>query len=139
MGIIIVSACLAGIKCSGDGSARPSQKVIDLVKRGGAIPVCPEQLGGLSTPRAPSERRGDRVFTKDGRDVTSEFKKGAEEALKIAQLADCKEAILKSRSPSCGSGKIYDGTFSGRLVDGDGIFAELLKKSGIAVMTEEEL
>lgn len=137
--MIIVSACLAGVKCSGDGSARPCQKVIDLVRQGEAIPVCPEQLGGLPTPRAPSERRDDKVFTKDGGDVTSEFRKGAEEALKIAQLANCNEAILKSKSPSCGSGKVYDGTFSGKLVNGDGVFAELLKRSDIKVMNEEDM
>lgn len=137
--MMIVSACLAGVKCSGDGSARPSKKVIDLVRQGKAIPVCPEQLGGLPTPRAPSERKGGGVFTKDGRDVTAEFEKGAEEALKTAQLADCKKAILKSLSPSCGSGRVYDGTFSGKPTDGDGVFAELLKKNGIKVLTEEEL
>lgn len=137
--MIIVSACLAGVKCSGDGSARPCQKVIDLVRQGKAIPVCPEQLGGLPTPRAPSERRDDKVFTKDEGDVTSEFRKGAEEALKIAQLANCNEAILKSKSPSCGSGKVYDGTFSGKLVNGDGVFAELLKRSDIKVMNEEDM
>lgn len=137
--MIIVSACLAGVKCSGDGSARPCQKVIDLVRQGEAIPVCPEQLGGLPTPRAPSERRDDKVFTKDEGDVTSEFRKGAEEALKIAQLANCNEAILKSKSPSCGSGKVYDGTFSGKLVNGDGVFAELLKRSDIKVMNEEDM
>jgi len=135
----IVSACLAGVKCGGDGGARPCQKVIDLVKQGEAIPVCPEQLGGLPTPRVPAEQRGNRVFTKDGKDVTREFKKGAEEALKIAQLANCKEAILKSKSPSCGSGKVYDGTFSGRLVNGNGVFAELLKRNDIRVLSEEEL
>jgi uncharacterized protein YbbK (DUF523 family) len=137
--MIIVSACLAGVKCSGDGSARPHQKVIDLVKQGGAIPVCPEQLGGLPTPRAPAELKDNKVYTKDGRDVTSEFKKGAEEALKIALLANCKEAILKSKSPSCGSGKIYDGTFCGKVIEGNGIFVELLKVNDIKVFSEEEI
>lgn len=130
----IVSACLAGVKCGGDGSARPCQKVIDLVKHGKAIPVCPEQLGGLPTPRVPAEQRNNKVFTEEGKDVTREFKKGAEEALKIAQLANCKEAILKSKSPSCGSGKVYDGTFSGKLVSGNGVFAELLKRDNIRVL-----
>ncbi|MEE9474990.1 MAG: DUF523 domain-containing protein, partial [Candidatus Hydrothermarchaeaceae archaeon] len=125
----IVSACLAGVKCRWDGDARPCQEVMDLVKQGKAIPVCPEQLGGLPTPRPPAERSNNNVFTRDGKDVTLEFKKGAEEALIIAQLANCKEAILKSKSPSCGSGKIYDGTFSGKLVNGNGIFAELLKRN----------
>jgi len=134
----LVSACLAGVKCRWNGQSKPCQKVIELVKKGKAILICPEQLGGLPTPRTPSEQRGDKVFTKDGKDVTAEFEKGAEEALKIAKLANCKEAILKSKSPSCGSGKVYDGTFSGVLVDGDGVFSALLKKNGIKVLTEDE-
>lgn len=136
--MIIVSACLAGVKCAWNGDARPCQQVIDLVKRGEAIPVCPEQLGGLTTPRPPAEQKGGRVFTRDGEDVTTEFERGARAALRIAKLAGCKEAILKSKSPSCGSGKIYDGTFSGKLIDGDGVFAKLLKKD-MKVLTEEEL
>ena len=135
----IVSACLAGIKCRWDGEAIPSQKVIELVKQGKAIPVCPEQLGGLATPRTPAEQKGDKILTKDGKDVTFQFKRGAEEILKIAQMFNCKEAILKSKSPSCGSGKIYDGSFSGRLTDGDGILAKLLKKNKIKVLTEEDI
>jgi len=135
----IVSACLAGIKCRWDGESKPCQKVVDLVKEGKAIPVCPEQLGGLTTPRIPAEQRGKKVFTKDGKDVTSQFDRGAEETLKIARLSGCKEAILKSKSPSCGSGKVYDGTFSGNLIDGDGVTANLLKKNNIKVITEDEI
>lgn len=135
----IVSACLAGVKCRYDGSAKPCQKVIELVKEGKAIPVCPEQLGGLTTPRIPSEQKGNKVFTKDRKDVTPEFKEGADEALKIAKLIGCKEAILKSKSPSCGSGEIYDGTFSGKLIKGDGVFAQLLKKNSIQIFTENEI
>jgi uncharacterized protein YbbK (DUF523 family) len=135
----IVSACLAGVKCRWDGKARSCQKVVNLVKQGKAIPVCPEQLGGLTTPRAPAEQKGNRIFTKDGKDVTAEFEKGAKEALKIAKLANCKEAILKSRSPCCGSGEIYDGTFSGKLINGDGVFAKLLKNNKIKVFTENEI
>jgi uncharacterized protein YbbK (DUF523 family) len=135
----IVSACLAGIECRFDGRARPNPKVMELVKAGKAIPVCPEQLGGLPTPRAWAERKGSEVVTKDGKDVTAGFLKGAEEALKIAKLAGCREAVLKSKSPSCGSGMIFDGTFSERLVEGDGIFAELLKKNGIKVFTENDI
>jgi uncharacterized protein YbbK (DUF523 family) len=137
--MIIVSACLAGVNCRGDGKSSPLQLVIELVRSKEAIPVCPEQLGGLPTPRAPAEKKGDRVFTKDRKDVTEEFDKGAAEALKIAQLANCKKAILKSKSPMCGSGKVYDGTFSGKLTVGNGIFAGLLKKNGIKVLTEEDL
>ena len=135
----IVSACLAGIKCRWDGEAKPCQKVIDLVKQGKAISVCPEQLGGLTTPRSPAEQKDNKVFTKDGKDVTSQFEKGAEEALKIAKLANCNEAIMKTKSPSCGSGKIYDGTFSGKLIDGDGVFAKILKKNNIKIFTEDEI
>ncbi len=135
----IVSACLAGIKCRWDGESKPCQKVIDLVKQGKAISVCPEQLGGLTTPRSPAEQKDNKVFTKDGKDVTSQFEKGAEEALKIAKLANCNEAIMKTKSPSCGSGKIYDGTFSGKLIDGDGVFAKILKKNNIKIFTEDEI
>lgn len=135
----IVSACLAGVKCRWDGEARPCQKVVELVKQGKAIPVCPEQLGGLTTPRAPAEQKEDEVFTKTGENVTTEFERGAEEALKIALLANCNEAITKSKSPSCGSGKVYDGTFSGKLIDGDGVFAKILKKNNIKVFSENDI
>lgn len=135
----VVSACLAGFKCSWDGTSRPCQKIIKLVKEGKAIPVCPEQLGGLPTPRIPAEQKGDKVFGKNGKDLTKEFLKGAQEVLKIAKLNNCKEAILKSKSPSCGSNRVYDGTFSGKLVNGDGILAGLLKKNSIKVFTEEEI
>jgi uncharacterized protein YbbK (DUF523 family) len=137
--MIIVSACLAGIECRYDGGAKPSLKVVDLVKQGKAIPVCPEQLGGLATPRIAAEKKGDQIIRQDGQDVTAEFLKGAEESLKIAKLAGCKKAILKSKSPSCGCGEIYDGTFSGDLVKGDGVFTELLKKNKIKTLTEDEI
>lgn len=135
----LCSACLLGVKCRYDGKSKPNEKVIELAKKEALIPVCPEQLGGLPTPREPSEIRGDKVFNKEGVDVTEQFKKGAEEALKIAKLYDIKEAIFKQRSPSCGCGKIYDGTFSGKLVKGDGITTRLLKNNRIRVVTEEDL
>jgi len=135
----VVSACLAGIKCRWDGDAKPCQKVIELVKQGEAIPICPEQLGGLSTPRMSAEQKGNKVFTKNGQDVTAEFVMGAKESLKIAKSVKCTEAILKSKSPSCGSGKVYDGTFSGNLIDGDGVTAKLFKKNKIKVLTEDEI
>ncbi|MCX6823828.1 MAG: DUF523 domain-containing protein [candidate division SR1 bacterium] len=135
----IVSACLAGINCKRDGKSKPCQKIIELVKQGKAIPICPEQLGGLTTPRTPAEQKNNKVITKDGKDVTAQFEKGAKEALQIAKLFNCKEAILKSKSPSCGSGKIYDGTFSGKLIDGDGVTVKLLKKNNIKVVTEDEI
>jgi uncharacterized protein YbbK (DUF523 family) len=136
--MIIVSACLAGIYCRYDGNTTPSAQVIRLVAEGKAIPVCPEQLGGLTTPRLPAEVVGNRVVRKDGMDVTAEFQHGAEQSLAIAQLVGAKIAILKSLSPSCGSGLTYDGTFSDRLVPGDGIFAKLCKERGIEVKTEED-
>ncbi len=135
----IVSACLIGIRCRWDGNKKPCKKVVDLVKKGEAIPVCPEQLGGLSTPREPAEQKGNKVFTKTEEDVTAQFEKGAKEALKIAKLAGCKEAIIKAKSPSCGSCKVYDGTFSGKLIDGDGVFSKILKENNIKVFTEDEV
>jgi uncharacterized protein YbbK (DUF523 family) len=137
--MIIVSGCLADIQCRYDGAAKPCEKVIRLVAEGQAIPVCPEQLGGLTTPRLPAEINGNRVIQKDGTDVTGKFERGAREALKLARLAGATTAILKARSPSCGSGKIKDGNFSGRLVNGNGIFADLCIKNGIEVKTEEDI
>lgn len=132
--MILVSACLAGFKCKYNGEANTDMNIVELVKKGVAIPVCPEQLGGLPTPRVPSEIIGEKVFSKDGTDVTEQFEKGAHRTLEIAKLYNCTEAILKSKSPSCGFGKIYDGTFSGVLVNGDGITAKLLKENGVKVI-----
>jgi uncharacterized protein YbbK (DUF523 family) len=134
----LVSACLAGVNCKYDGGNNEREEIKKLVREGKAVLVCPEQLGGLPTPRLPSEIRGDRVYNIKGEEVTENFYKGAYESLKIAELYGIKEAILKARSPSCGSGQIYDGTFSGRLIEGDGITARILKQAGIKVMTEEE-
>jgi uncharacterized protein YbbK (DUF523 family) len=110
-----------------------------LLKKEILIPVCPEQLGGLPTPREPAEIREGKVITKSGKDVTENFKRGAEEVLKIAKLFGISEAIFKQGSPSCGCGRVYDGTFSGKIIEGDGITATLLKKRGIKVITEEDL
>lgn len=137
--MFIVSACLAGIGCRYDGASKPCEYVIRLVAAGQAIPVCPEQLGGLPTPRLSAERIGEKVVRKDGVDVTREFERGTEEALKIARMVHATSAILKSRSPSCGCSKIYDGTFSGKLVDGNGTFTEACLQNGIQVKTEEDL
>jgi uncharacterized protein YbbK (DUF523 family) len=135
----IVSACLVGIPTRYDGTARPCQEVIDMVKNNEAIPVCPEVLGGLPTPRQPAERLDGRVLAKNGEDLTRSFTRGAQEGLRIALLAHCDEAILKSDSPSCGCGRIHDGTFCGGYVTGDGVFAEVLKRHGIKVRTEQDL
>lgn len=129
----IVSACLAGVHCRFDCQAKTRNEIADLVTRGEALPVCPEQLGGLPTPRKPAERIGDKVIAIDGSDVTQEYVNGAQEALRIAQLCGTTEALLKSKSPMCGTDRIYDGTFSGTTTSGDGVFAELLKKHGIKV------
>lgn len=137
--MIIVSACLAGVPCRFDGQAKGYEKIKELVKSEKTILVCPEQLGGLTTPRLPSEIKGDKVFSKAGTDVTAQFTRGAEITLALAKEYGCSRAILKSRSPSCGKGKVYDGTFSGRLVDGNGFAADLLLKNGIEVLTEEEI
>lgn len=136
---ILVSACLLGVRCRYDGDRKTSERVLALGESYALVPVCPEQMGGLPTPRPPSERCGKRVMTKDGADVTDAFCRGAEETLALARTLGCKTAILKSNSPSCGSRAIYDGTFSGRLVPGDGVTAELLKKNGIDVYAEETI
>jgi len=135
----LCSACLLGIKCRYDGKDNLNEKVVELAQREKLIPVCPEQLGGLPTPREPAEIQGNRVVTYSGKDVTEYFERGAKKVLKIAKLLGIKEAILKQKSPSCGSGKIYDGTFSGTIIKGDGITARLLKKNGVRVISEEEL
>ncbi|MGQ9552115.1 MAG: DUF523 domain-containing protein [Candidatus Bathycorpusculaceae bacterium] len=133
----ICSACLMGVRCRYDGRSKPNRKVVELAKKEVLIPVCPEQLGGLSTPREPSERRGNRVLTKSGKDVTENFQKGAKEVLRLAKLLCIREAILAQGSPSCGCGKIYDGTFSGKIIKGDGVTAALLKRNGIRVLSED--
>ena len=133
----LCGACLLGIKCRYDGKSKPNKKVIKLAKKEILIPVCPEQLGGLATPREPAEQRGKKVITKSGKDVTKNFKKGAKEVLKLAKFFGIKIAILKQKSPSCGCGLIYDGTFSGKLIKGDGVTAALLKKKGAKVISED--
>lgn len=135
----LCSACLLGASCRYDGKSKKSKKVIALARKEILIPVCPEQLGGLPTPREPAEQKGKEVFTKSGKRVTKAFRKGAEEVLKLAKQLGVKEAILKQRSPSCGNGRIYDGTFSGTIIKGNGVTAELLKRKGLKVISEEEL
>lgn len=103
------------------------------------IPFCPEQLGGLPTPRYPSEIKGSQVINDHGQDVTDSFEKGAREALKLCRIYHAKYAVLKEKSPSCGNGQVYDGSFSGRLVEGRGVTADLLIREGIEVFGESEL
>jgi uncharacterized protein YbbK (DUF523 family) len=128
---ILVSACLAGVSCRYDGCSKERATIRKLVEDGQAIAVCPEELGGLSTPRAPAEKCGDKIINQHGRDVTLNYLRGAEQALKIAQEAGCTEAHLKSLSPMCGVGEIYDGHFNGEKIQGDGVLVELLRKHGI--------
>lgn len=132
---ILVSSCLLGLNCKYDGKNNYTTEIDEFLKDYEVIPICPEIMGGLPTPRVASERRKDRVITKDGRDVTAQYKKGAEECLFLAKKYNVKKALLKMKSPSCGSGKIYDGTFTHTVIDGDGITAELLKNNGIEIIT----
>ena len=135
---ILVSACLLGVDCKYNGGNNYNEKVMEYLKDKEIIPICPEIMGGLPTPRVASEIKDDKVITKDGKDVTANFLKGAEETLKLAKLLGVKKALLKAKSPSCGYKKIYDGTFSDTLIDGNGITAELLIKEGFTILTEKD-
>lgn len=136
---ILVSACLIGLHTRYAGDGNSINWITGLAKEHTLIPVCPEQLGGLPTPRVPCERVGALVLDKNGDDRTRAFVSGAEMALHAAQLNGCTTAILKQRSPSCGSGVIYDGTFTGARIPGDGVTAEMLKTAGIRVFSEEDM
>ena len=136
---ILISACLLGCRCRYDGGSKMHPAAAALAERYELVPVCPEQLGGLPTPRPPAERVGDRVLTAAGGDVTEQYRRGAEEALRLCRVTGCEAAVLKERSPSCGSGAVYDGTFSGVLTAGDGVAAALLKEAGIPVYGESGL
>jgi uncharacterized protein YbbK (DUF523 family) len=131
----IVSACLAGIHCRYDCASQERESIREMVARGEAIPVCPEQLGGLATPRPPAEIIGDKVVNNLGQDVTQQYIKGAQEALLIAQLTNATEAYLKSKSPMCGAGQVYDGSFTGTLKAGDGVFTRKLRELGIKIFS----
>ena len=136
--MILVSACLVGVNCKYNGGNNYNEEIFNLVKEGKAIPICPEQLGGLSTPRYPAEIRvidGEkRVINNQNVDVTEEFEKGAEEVLKLVKQLNITKAILQPRSPSCGVGKIYSGNFDGKLVDGNGVLVDLLLQNGVEVV-----
>ena len=136
---ILVSACLLGVECRYDGTGKEMVGLKALMKEYHLIPVCPEQLGGLPTPRLPSERSGERVLMCDGTDVTDRYRQGAEETLRLAKRCGCRIAVLKRKSPSCGSGEIYDGSFTRTLVPGWGVTAQLLRENGIAVYDETQL
>ena len=137
---VLISACLLGFECKycGGSNKLTEQQLAALGERFRLIPVCPETAGGLPTPRDPSERLGDKVVSNQGRDVTAQYQKGAETALWLARRYDCRAALLKEKSPSCGSGQIYDGSFTGKLIPGDGVAAEELKKEGLIVFGESD-
>ena len=132
---VLVSACLLGVDCKYNGGNNYDEEIFKELEKYELIPVCPEIFGGLSTPRKPSEIVGNKVINNEGLDVTNNFKRGAEETLELAKKLGVKKAILKAKSPSCGNGKIYDGTFTGTIIDGDGITTKLLKENGIEVIT----
>ncbi len=135
--MIIVSACLAGVQCRYNGSSYAVPSIMEMVIQGKAIPICPEILAGLPTPRPPVELYKGKIITLTGDDQTDRYRAGAQMGLEIAVASRCQKAILKSKSPTCGTGRIYDGTFSGNLISGDGIFTKMLKEKGIEVCTED--
>jgi uncharacterized protein YbbK (DUF523 family) len=140
MKTVLCSACLLGIPCRYDGVSKPHAKVLALRESVNLIPVCPEESGGLPTPRQPAELQSDgRVRTRHGTDVTEEFRRGAQEVLRLAKNVGAEEAILKQRSPSCGCGQIYDGSFGRQVILGDGVATALLKLNGIRVISENEV
>ena len=128
-----------GVSCRYDGKSNQLPQLEQLMKQHTCIPVCPEIFGGLPTPRVPAERQGSKIMTQDGQDVTQQFVRGTAEVLRLADLYHCKAALLKERSPSCGSGQIYDGTFTKTLTEGDGLTAEMLKRKDIAVYGESQI
>ena len=136
---ILVSACLLGMNCRYDGSHNYCPELEKLMEEHILIPVCPERRGGLDTPREPAERQGDRIIARDGSDVTDAYIRGAQETLRLAKEYDCRYAIFKERSPSCGAGVIYDGNFSHTRVPGDGMTTQLLRANGIIVLGESQI
>jgi len=129
----LVAACLCGVNCRFDGTNKLNPDIVDMVAHGKAVPVCPEQLGGLPTPREPCEQQGGKVVSKTGKDYTAEFNMGADETLKLARAIGATEFVGRIKSPSCGTGKVFDGTFSGALIDGNGVTAALLARHGIKI------
>ncbi|MGX8692716.1 MAG: DUF523 domain-containing protein [Clostridia bacterium] len=138
---LLISACLTGICCKYDGGANtlPAETLAALRERYELVPVCPETAGGLQSPRVPCERVGGRVLTRAGKDLTAEYEKGARLALELAERRGCRKALLKERSPSCGPGVIYDGTFSHTRIPGDGVAAEALRTAGLFLLGESEV
>ena len=139
MAIIVVSNCLIGCNCRYDGKNCRSKDVRALAKGNVLIGVCPEQAGGLATPRNPAEIQGRKVISSAGKNVTREYARGAKAALDLAKLNKAQYAVLKAKSPSCGKGVIYDGTFTGGKTEGNGVTAQLFLDNGIEVFTEDEI
>ena len=135
---LLVSACLLGACCRYEGQSKPNEAVLRLVQEHECYPFCPEIYGGLTTPRTPAERQADRVVTKDGADVTNAYARGAHEALRLARVLHCDAAVLQDHSPSCGKGCIYNGSFDGTLVAGNGVTTDLLQANGIPVFAASE-
>lgn len=136
---ILVSACLLGENCKYNGGNNKNEAVIKLGEKHTLIPICPETFACLPTPRVPSEIKDGKVYSKDGKDLTNEFSDGAEKSLYIAEESGCQVAVLKEKSPSCGFGRIYDGSFSGKLIHGNGITAQLLYEHGIKIYGESKI
>ena len=137
---ILVSACLLGVRCNHRGGASPSQDALRFGDRFRIIPVCPETMGGLPTPRPAGERQPDgRVVTAAGDDVTAFYERGARATVEVAAVTGATDAVLKARSPSCGCHEVYDGTFSQRLVGGEGVTAAALREAGVRIQSEEDL
>lgn len=137
--VVLISLCLLGIDCRYDGGSNALAGIDALRELCRLAPVCPEQLGGLTTPRPPSERLGDRVVTLEGDDVTAAFMRGAEQACRLAERLGARYALMKARSPSCGTGTIYDGSFTGHRVPGDGVTAERLRAMGLRLFDETQI
>ncbi len=136
--IFLISACLLGTPCRYDGgNTEIKEEIQALFKEHTLIPICPEVLGGLPTPRPPAERQGDAVINRLGQDVTEEFRRGAHEAVRLARLYHADGVILKERSPSCGASAVYDGSFTSTLIPGEGITARALRLAGFAVYSSE--
>jgi uncharacterized protein YbbK (DUF523 family) len=147
---LLISACLLGVACNHEGRGSPRPVVDELARHYRLVPVCPEVLGGLPTPRAAAELQGGggadvvagtgdaRVVNVDGEDVTAAYRRGADAAVAIAMAVGAERAVLKARSPSCGSSSVYDGTFSRRLVPGRGVTAAALAAAGLEVGSEED-
>jgi uncharacterized protein YbbK (DUF523 family) len=137
---VLVSACLLGVECNHRGKASPSEAVRALGAASRLIGVCPEVAGGLSTPRPAAERQPDgRVRSAEGEDVTDAYLRGAAHAVELARATGAKRAVLKARSPSCGPHGVYDGTFTGTLVEGSGVTAAALVDAGVDVVSEEDV